>query len=83
MNAVRSPFQGGLWLALDQCRLDPTTLEPVEGMLVDADADLARLCERLREAGKRACSITFCDDDGFVASVLAHQEHVAAVAAHG
>lgn len=53
----------GLWIALDRCRYDETTLQPIEGEVVDADEDLASLCSRMRDAGKCSCSIRFCDAD--------------------
>lgn len=53
----------GLWVALDQCRYDQTTMEPIEGEFVDADADLASLCSRMRETGRGSCAIRFCSED--------------------
>ncbi len=53
----------GLWVALDNCRFDSSTRKPVEGDVVDADAELSRLCTRMREAGRSSCTILFCDSD--------------------
>jgi hypothetical protein len=54
-------FQGR-WIALDRCRYDENTMQPLEGDVVDADENLAALCSRMREAGRGSCSIHFCDD---------------------
>jgi hypothetical protein len=51
----------GLWLALDHCRYDQTTLQPIEGQVVDADEDLTSLCTRMRSSGQASCAIRFCD----------------------
>jgi hypothetical protein len=56
----------GMWVALDNCRYDHVTREPVEGDVVDSDKDLAGLCRRMRETGRTACSILFCAGDVFV-----------------
>jgi len=56
----------GLWVALDHCRYDETSMRPVEGDLVDADADLAELCGRLREAQRGSCAIVFCEGEVLV-----------------
>jgi hypothetical protein len=53
----------GLWVALDNCRYDPGTRRPLEGDVVDADEDLADLCGRMRETGRTACTILYCDED--------------------
>lgn len=58
----------GLWVALDNCRYDQTTLQPIEGDVVDADEELTELCTRMREAGRTACAILRCDDDVIVES---------------
>jgi hypothetical protein len=50
----------GLWVALDNCRYDAKTAQPVEGSLVDADEDLAELCSRIRNDDSRHCAIVFC-----------------------
>lgn len=53
----------GLWVALDNCRYDASTLQPLEGDVVDSDQELAELCGRLREAGRSSCAILFCEDE--------------------
>ena len=62
----RSEQFKGLWVALDNCRYDPSTLQPIEGDVVDADEELAELCGRMREAGRTSCSIMFCEDEVLV-----------------
>jgi hypothetical protein len=54
-------FQG-LWVALDNCRYDHTTRQPVEGDVVDSDEDLSQLCTRMRETGRGSCAILYCDE---------------------
>lgn len=51
----------GLWVALDNCRYDPTTGKPLEGDVVDSDTDCSALCQRMRESGRCSCAILFCD----------------------
>jgi hypothetical protein len=51
----------GLWIALDNCRYDQATMQPMEGDIVDSDDELSALCQRMREAGRSSCSIMFCD----------------------
>ncbi|HET9934035.1 MAG TPA: hypothetical protein VFQ35_25200 [Polyangiaceae bacterium] len=34
--------------------------------MVDSDPELSELCARMREAGRTACSILFCDGDVYV-----------------
>jgi hypothetical protein len=62
----RSEQFTGLWVALDNCRYDQNTCQPIEGDVVDSDEDLAELAARMREAGRSACSIMFCDEDVLV-----------------
>ena len=50
----------GVWVALDHCRYDSSTHEPIDGELVDADADLAELCGRMEQAERTSCAILFC-----------------------
>jgi len=64
----RSEQFKGLWVALDNCRLDPSTLQPIEGDVVDSDEDLAELCSRMREAGRTSCSLLYCEDEVLVES---------------
>ena len=56
----------GFWVALDNCRYEPGTMRPVEGDVVDSDRELASLCGRMREAGRSACSVLFCDGEVLV-----------------
>jgi len=64
----RSEQFKGVWVALDNCRYDKATLQPIEGDVVDHDEELADLCARLREAGRGSCAILFCEDEVFVES---------------
>ncbi len=64
----RSEQLKGMWVALDNCRYDKSTLQPLEGDVVDLDEELAELCGRLREAGQSSCAILFCDNDVLVES---------------
>jgi hypothetical protein len=50
----------GHWIALDHCRYDEATLEPIEGELVDADPDLAALCARMRSSDRGQCAVRYC-----------------------
>jgi hypothetical protein len=58
----------GLWVALDHCRYDESTMEPIEGEVVDADEDLSDLCSRMREAGRGSCAIRLCRESSGVDS---------------
>jgi hypothetical protein len=51
----------GLWVALDACRYDARTAQPIEGTVVDADEDLVALCSRMQQGDNRHCAILFCD----------------------
>ena len=64
----RSDRYKGLWVAIDNCRYDQTTRQPLEGDVVDADAEFSELCSRMREAGKTSCTILFCESDVFIES---------------
>jgi hypothetical protein len=64
----RSADFKGLWVALDNCRYDQATRQPIEGDVVDSDEDLSLLCARMREKGPSSCAIMFCDDEVFVES---------------
>src|SRR5580658_1636636 len=59
----RSDEFRGRWVALDNCRYDAKTAQPVEGSVVDADEDLAELCSRIRSEESRHCAIVFCEAD--------------------
>ena len=62
----RSAEFKGLWVALDHCRYDTNRMQPIEGDVVDADADIAELCGRLREAQRGSCAILFCEGEVLV-----------------
>jgi hypothetical protein len=68
----------GLWVALDNCRYDQTTRQPIEGDIVDSDEDLGDLCSRLRELGRSSCVICYCDREPTVESRAEHPESVVA-----
>ena len=53
----------GRWVALDDCRYDGRTVQPVEGSVVDSDEDLVELCARIRANAMSHCAIVFCGDD--------------------
>ena len=53
----------GRWVALDNCRYDVKTAEPVEGSIVDADDDLVELCTRIRHSENKHCAILFCEEE--------------------
>ncbi len=53
----------GLWVALDECRYDARTAQPIEGVVVDADEDLVALCSRMQAGDSRHCAILFCDGE--------------------
>ncbi len=52
----------GRWIALDNCKYDARTAQPVEGSVVDFDEDLVELCSRIQQGQTRHCAILFCDD---------------------
>jgi hypothetical protein len=53
----------GLWVALDGCRYDARTAQPMDGVVVDADEDLVALCSRMQAGDSRHCAILFCDEE--------------------
>ena len=53
----------GRWVALDNVRYDPSTSQPIDGDVVDADEDLADLCARMRSTDRTACAILHCEED--------------------
>jgi hypothetical protein len=67
----RSDEFRGLWVALDNCRYDARTAQPVEGSVVDADEDLAELCSRIRSEDSRHCAIVFCEADAEAVAAMA------------
>jgi prepilin-type processing-associated H-X9-DG protein len=62
----RSDKFRGLWVAIDNCRYDQDTRQPIEGDVVDSDPELSELCARMRETGQSACTIVFCDGHVYV-----------------
>jgi hypothetical protein len=52
----------GRWVALDECRYDGRTAQPLEGTVVDSDEDLVALCNRMQESDNKHCAILFCDE---------------------
>lgn len=63
LDLCRSAKFAGMWVALDNCRFDQETRQPLEGDVVDADIDLAMLCGRMRETGRSNCAILYCDEE--------------------
>jgi hypothetical protein len=53
----------GRWVALDECRYDGRSAQPVEGSVIDADDDLVELCGRIQDGDNRHCAILFCDEE--------------------
>ena len=53
----------GRWVALDDCRYDTRTAQPVEGSVVDSDEDLVALCNRMQESELSHCAILFCSEE--------------------
>ncbi len=53
----------GRWVALDDCRYDARTAQPVEGSVVDSDEDLVELCSRMQRSDMQHCAILFCDEE--------------------
>jgi hypothetical protein len=54
----------GKWVALDECRYEGRSREPVDGIVVDSDEDLVELCSRMDESDSRHCVLCFCRDEG-------------------
>jgi len=52
----------GRWVALDNCRYDARTAQPMEGTIIDADEDLVQLCTRIRQSDNKHCAILFCEE---------------------
>src|SRR5258706_10380244 len=46
----------GRWVALDHCRYDSRTAQPVEGVVVDVDEDLVELCGRIQDGDNKHCA---------------------------
>lgn len=53
----------GRWVAVDNCKYDAKTAEPVEGTIIDVDDDLVELCTRIKQGEKQHCAILFCEED--------------------
>jgi hypothetical protein len=49
-------------VALDDCKYDPRTAQPAEGVVVDADEDLVALCSRMQATDSKHCAILFCEE---------------------
>jgi len=62
----RSDRYKGLWVAIDNCRYDQATRQPLEGDVVDSDTEFSELCARMREGGRSSCTIVFCESDVFI-----------------
>lgn len=56
----RDPQYRGKWVALDACLYGENGLEG--GRVVDQDADLAALCERLEQNGKKHCTVLLAEE---------------------
>jgi hypothetical protein len=56
-----SEIYRGRWVALSACRYDEAS-RPVEGSVVDVDADVVALCNRIRAGVHRECAIVFIDE---------------------
>lgn len=63
----------GRWVALDNVRYDPSTSQPLEAEVVDADEDLADLCARMRSADRTACAILHCEEQATYRPVAARR----------
>ncbi len=50
----------GRWIALGDARYDEVTGQTKEAAVVDADDDLAELCQRIGQSQHRNCAIVFC-----------------------
>lgn len=75
-DLCRSDKFRGLWVAIDNCKYDSRTRQPVEGDVVDSDPELSELCARMRETGKGSCSIIFCDGEVLVGQAPAESDPV-------
>jgi hypothetical protein len=66
----------GQWVALDNCTYDAKTAEPVEGVIIDADADLVELCTRIKQGERQHCAILFCEEEEPLPSSGRSSSHV-------
>jgi hypothetical protein len=53
----------GRWVAVDNCKYDAKTAEPIEGTIIDADEDLVELCTRIKQGENKHCAILFCEGE--------------------
>jgi len=53
----------GRWVAIDECRYDEVTGRATDGLVVDADDDLAELCNRVRASDLTNCAIVLAESD--------------------
>lgn len=53
----------GRWVAIDECRYDEVTGRAAEGLVVDADDDLAELCNRVRASDLTNCAIVLAESE--------------------
>ena len=65
-EAAKTDELRGHWVALDNCRYDRVSNQPVEGDIVDSDEDLAELCARLQRSSKSKCTILYFDADTII-----------------
>lgn len=56
----------GRWIAMGDCSFDEATGRAMEGLVVDADDDLAELCNRMRDSQWKNCSIVYADESGII-----------------
>lgn len=57
----------GVWVALDHCKYDARTAQPLEGDVVDSDEDLVELCNRMQQSDNKHCAILFCEEEDYAA----------------
>jgi hypothetical protein len=53
----------GRWVALDDCAYNEAG-EAMAAQVVDVDGNLADLCARVRDQGRKSCSIVWCPRTG-------------------
>ena len=61
----RSDEFQGRWVALDECKYDPRTAQPMEGAVVDFDEDLVSLCSRMQASDSKHCAILYCEPTAY------------------
>ena len=72
----------GRWVALDECRYDSRTAQPIEGSIVDSDEDLASLCGRMQASDNKHCAVVFCEPEEEVAPVSARTPRPPSASSH-